>query len=170
MKNCRMGIMGTAPRIIVAMLLTLAGSGTVRAETTAKDVQLMLEAESFLTSKPTGSLSVAVLFNPAVPESVKDAEVIRSLLATIKAGPISPVAKPIELSQLATLDGPAAIVTRGISAGEFDAISAAVKARKVLTLSTDPACARAGKCVMSIVSDLKVAVLYNVAAGQSSGI
>jgi hypothetical protein len=61
-------------------------------------------------------------------------------------------------------------VTRGISAGEFDAISAAVKARKVLTLSTDPACARAGKCVMSIVSDLKVAVLYNVAAGQSSGI
>ncbi len=167
-------LLKAVPRLVVAGLLAMSltgtATGTARAETTAKDVQLMLKAVSFLSSKPTGSLSVSVLFNPANPESVKDAEVIRSLLTTIKAGTIVPVSKAVELSQIATLDSPAAIVTRGLSMGELDEISTAVKARKVLTLSTDPDCAKTGKCVISIVSEPKVQVLYNGAAGQSTGV
>jgi hypothetical protein len=148
----------------------LLGTGPAKAETTAKDIQVMLKTIGFLTSKPRGAVTVAVIFDPANAESRKDGESIKAFLDAASGLAIVPVAKLVGLDQLNGVDGPAAVIAAGVAGPGLDAVIEAVKGRNVLTISTDPACARTGKCVMSIHAEPSVEILFNAAAARASGV
>jgi len=83
---------------------------------------------------------------------------------------IAPKAKLVGTDALASLDMPVAILASGISGVPLDQVAATAKAHKVLTISTDPGCAKAGKCVLSVHADPKVEILLSTAAGSDAGI
>jgi hypothetical protein len=161
--------------VAVGVICFLAGwpllpPQAARADTTPKDIQVILKSIGFLTSKPTGNVNVAVVFEPASPESKKDADSIKALLDAAGGGPIVPVTKLVGVDQAAGLDSQAVVMSVGVSPAGQDSLAAAVKGKKVLTISTDPACARAGKCVISVHTEPSVEILFNAAAAQAAGV
>lgn len=127
----------------------------------------MLKVIGFLTTKPSGNFPVAVAFEPSNPASKQDADAVKAALDGVAAGP---QAKLVPVDQLSGFDGVAAVVAAGTSPAGQDAVAAALKGRKVLSLSTDAACAKQGKCVVSIASEPKVEILFNAAAAQGAGV
>jgi hypothetical protein len=80
------------------------------------------------------------------------------------------VARLYSQSDLGSLDARVVIVTVGLPPAELDAVAATAQARKMLTMSTDPTCAKGGKCVLSVRTSPKVEILFNSAVAQGAGI
>jgi hypothetical protein len=140
-----------------------------RAETSAKDTQVIVKAIGFLSTKPTGQVPVAVVYDTTTPASRQDAETIKAQLDGV-SGSLHPSAKIIPVDQLASFSGIAAIIAAGSSPASFDAAAKAVHGKKILTVSTDPTCARSGKCVLAVKSEPKVEILLNSSAAQDAGV
>lgn len=159
----------------IATVSTLLALGIVlptsegRAETSAKDTQVIVKAIGFLSTKPTGQVPVAVVYDNSAPASRQDAEAIKTQLDGI-SGAVQPSAKIIPVDQLSAFSGAAAIIAAGSSPASFDAAAKAVHGRKILTVSTDPTCARSGKCVLAVKSEPKVEILLNSSAAQDAGV
>lgn len=151
----------------VALCLVAAPVASSSAATSPKDVQIILKAIGFLTSKPSGGFPVAIVFEPANPASKQDAEAVKAVLDGVAA--VSQ-AKLLPVDQLAGFEGVAAVVAAGTSPAGQDAVAAAFKGRKVLTVSTDATCAKQGKCVVSVTSDPQVEILFNVKAAEAAGV
>jgi hypothetical protein len=157
-----------AAGIVALCWVALFSVGSAHAETTAKDIQVILKTAGFLTPKPSGPTVVNVIFDPADAASKKDAEAIKGYLDAITSGPLVPTARLVPITQLSGLDGPLAILAAGTAAAGQGALADAVKGRKILTVSSDGACARAGKCVLAVRADPKVEILFNTAAGKAA--
>jgi hypothetical protein len=152
--------------VAVILVGLTAGAPCAQAATTAKDVQVILKSIGFLTSKPLGDVKIAVVFDPANTASKADADSIKSLLDAAKGGSVVPAASLLAISQLSSLDSLAAVVADGVSPAGLEALAGVAKAKKILTISTDPTCARTGKCVLSVRSDPKVEILFNGAVSS----
>lgn len=150
-----------------AVLLTILASSIAaapsHAETTAKDVQIILKSIGFLASKPSGAVDIAVVFNPSDAASKKDAEAIKALLDAAPGGSITPKAVLLGVDKIGTFTGPVAVAAAGVTLD-------AAKGHKVLTVSTDASCAQGGKCILSVHSTPNVEILFNGGVAQASGI
>jgi hypothetical protein len=148
----------------------LLGLPVAQAEVTAKDVQLMLKVVGFLTPPVSGSVAMAIVYDSGNPDSKKDADALKGLLDAAQGGPIVPAAKLYSQSELGSLEGKVVIVTVGLAPAALDAVAAAAQTHKMLTMSTDPTCARGGKCVLSVRTSPKVEILFNSGVAQGAGI
>ncbi len=164
-----LGRTGLASLAVVAGALLL-GTPAAHADVTAKDVQLMLKVVGFLTPPVSGTVAVAIVFDAANGDSKKEAETLKGFLDAAQGGPIVPVARLYSQSDLGSLDARVVIVTVGLPPAELDAVAATAQARKMLTMSTDPTCAKGGKCVLSVRTSPKVEILFNSAVAQGAGI
>jgi hypothetical protein len=156
-----------AAALLVAALVPLAPAC---AETTAKDAQVIVKAIGFQAAKPGGDVKVAVVFAPDQPESVKDAEQAKAALEAAKTPTLTPVPVLVPATQLSALDQCQLVFVTAGTAAVRDAVFEAAKARKLLTVSTDAACAQGGKCVMAVKSEPRVEILVNRAAAQASSV
>lgn len=137
------------------------------------DISTALKTLLLMNDKPSGAIVVAVVFDPAAPASKADAAAIKNNIdngAGVPSG-LNITAKLVETSALGNLSGAkVALLASDLPAGSFSAVSAAANALGVLTVSTDLACVKSGKCVLGIVSKPRVEILYNAAAADAAHI
>ena len=131
----------------------------------AKDVQIAGRAISFLENGPTGKTTMGIVFDPSKPASVAEKNaVMASIGAGMSAGSLTVVGKPVEADEVAGLSGvPVLYVTKGVNVG------AAAKAKKLITIGSDPGCVASGACVMTVSSDPKVEIVVSRSAAAAVG-
>jgi hypothetical protein len=150
-----------------SMILALAAPMVGHADP-AKDLAVAGRALTFLENGPTGRAVLGVVFDPAKPGSVAEKNAIMAALgAGYAAGAVTLTGKAIEASAVGGASGVAALyVTTGVSYGP---VGTAGKAKKLVTIGSDPACVSSGACVMGVSTDPKVDITVNRAAAAAVG-
>jgi hypothetical protein len=135
----------------------------------AKNLAVAGRALTFLENGPTGSGVLGVVFDPAKPASVAEKNAIMAALGGgYSAGTLKLTGKPIEASAVGGASGVAALyITTGIN---YAAVGGAAKARKLITIGSDPACAASGACMMAVSTDPKVDIVVNRATAAAIGV
>ena len=142
-----------------------ADSAAADASVTAKDVQIIAKALGFLEPAPAGGV-IAVIYSDA--PSRTDAAAITALFAGGVASAGGTVtAKAIDIATLG--DGSGYIAVLVAAGAQGDAVMAAAKAHHIPCISA-PALVQAGRCVMAVSSDPKVAIEVNHEAAQAAGV
>jgi hypothetical protein len=152
---------------IGAALAVLAAPAVSHADA-AKDLQVAGRALSFLENGPTGRVTIGVVFDPAKPSSVAEKDAVMAAMGGgYSAGALTIVGAPMPVSALGGAGGVKALfVTTGVNYG---AVGAAAKAKKVITIGTDPACVKSGACVMGVSTEPKVEITVNRSAADAVG-
>lgn len=142
-----------------------------QAEITTKDVQVMTRALGFIEGGPSGNVDVAIVFAPGNAASEKDAETARSVIGdAFKAGSMTLKARMVPAADFDKAENVgAAILTSGL-ADRLGSIATVAKQKKLVTVSTEPACIDAGHCVMAVKSEPKVEITVSKAAAEAAGI
>lgn len=156
----------------IAVAAILGAGQPVLADIGAKDVQVAAKTFGFTVPPLTGTVKVAVVFDPATPASQAEADQLTAILGSgLAVGATTLVPVPVPVGQLdGGLDGVGvAFVTAGLSA-HHERIFAATKARKLLSVSVDTSCVQSARCVMGVKSEPKVEILVNKAAAEASSV
>ncbi len=150
--------------VALCALVLAAAPLSARADM-AKDVQIAGRALTFLENGPTGKIVLGVVFDPSKPASVAEKNaVVAAIGGGMSAGAVTLMARPVEASAVPGLSGVGALyVTTGVN------VAAAAKAKKLITIGSDTACATSGACVMSVSSEPKVEIVVNRAAAAAVG-
>jgi hypothetical protein len=149
-------------------LAWMALTASVAEADPAKDIQIAARALGFLENAPHGAVVLGIVYDPGKPATVAERDAIMAALgAGLTAGDMTITGKPIEASAVAGASGVVALyVTTGSPYAE---IGAAASAKKLLTISSDKACATSGSCVMSVVSSPAVEITVNHTAATAVG-
>ncbi len=160
-------------RLLTAICFGLLCLCSPAQATDQRDIATGLKTLLLLTDKMAMPATVAVLYDPTLPDSQEDAETIKN---DIENG----IGVPGELTLKAQLTSvevfsPAssakiAFVAQGLAADSFDRIGRAAAAAGILTMSVDMNCVRANKCVLGIVTRPRVEIDYSPAAAQAAHI
>jgi hypothetical protein len=152
----------------LVLLPLLATTGLT--ETTTKDVLIVARTFSIIVDPPVGTVRLAVVYDPSVPESAAD---LRTIVGAIGDGinveAMRIVGTPIQVSDLGKLANYRFVLLTGGLKGYYKAISNSIHGKGTLTISTDLECVRGGLCVMGVASQPRVQVLVNRAASEASG-
>lgn len=155
---------------ICALLVTSLLTATANA-TDQKDLSIAEKTLPLLQNKLSGTVSVAIVFDPANPASKSDADAIK---AALDAEPnaagltLAPVMVPAsDLSKI--LPTKMAIISYGMKSF-FDQIAAVAASAGTLTVSTDLDCVKSNKCVLGVVSAPAVDIYYSKAAADAGKI
>jgi len=134
----------------------------------AREIQVAGRTLGFLQNAPTGRVVMGIVYDPSKPGSVAEKdEIITAIGAGMNAGSATVVGRPIDASAVSSAgDVYALYLTHGVN---YSAVSAAAKAKKILTISADMACVTSGACVMGVEADPKVGITVNQAAAASIG-
>ncbi|WP_035693716.1 hypothetical protein [Azospirillum halopraeferens] len=156
----------------IAAAVTLGTGLPALADVGAKDVQVAAKTFGFTVPPLTGTVTVAVVFDPGVPASQADADQLKTILGSgLAVGTATLVPVLVPVAQLdGGLDGAnVAFLTGGLSA-HHERIFAATKAKKLLSVSADTSCVQSARCVMGVKSEPKVEILVNKAAAEASSV
>ena len=134
------------------------------------NVPIAARVVSFLQPPPSGAMTAAILFDPDNAASEAEANAIeRSIGSGLAAGRSAIHARRIPIGAMGSLIGYSnAFDTTGLRT-EQGGIAAAAKA-SVLTISSDPACVQASRCVVGITSTPKTQITVNRAAARAANI
>jgi hypothetical protein len=156
----------------VAMVGGLLAPLAARA-TDQLDLSTGLKTLFLMNDKITGTAKVAVVFDPASPESRSDAEAIKDNINSGSglSGDLKLVAQMVTVSDFAAAtDARVAFLARDIPASSFDVIGRKAAAAGMLTMSTDLSCVKANQCVLGIVSKPRVEVYFSPVAANAAHI
>lgn len=155
-----------------AVSLAVAGGAPAWAATGQKDVQVAAKTFGFTDPALSGTVKVGLVYDAANPASQAEAEAVRGILGEgLKAGAATLVPVMVPVGQLDGALGDVRVVfVMGGMAAHYDRIFAATQARKLLSVSTDAGCVRAGRCVMGVASEPKVEIIVNKAAAEASSV
>lgn len=133
------------------------------AQLTNDGVQVGARVASFLLPAPKGTVTAAFIYQSGDAASENEARAIeRALGAGLVVGLMQLKPRRLAIDALNELAGArVAFVTRGT---DYREIAAATAARSILTISSDPACTRAGYCVVTISSAPKVQIIEYMVA------
>lgn len=140
--------------------------------TDAQDISIGLKALLMMNDRPSGIVNMAVVYDPAVPESKADAESIKNKIdnGVGVPGGLKLASRLVSISESDKLtDVKLAFLASEVSPVGFDAISKAASSG-ILTVSTDTACVRSNKCVLGVEAKPRVAIYYSAAAAEAAHI
>lgn len=153
----------------LAAVLMLSTFSTGAASTFRGDniVQVGGRVASFLQPPVSGATIAAIVYEPGDMASEAEARSIeRAMGSGMLIGSLRLKPKRVATNALAGLTGAqVAFVTRGT---DYKAIASAASPRSVLTISADPACSRAGYCVVGVSSIPKVQIFVSKAATRAA--
>jgi hypothetical protein len=151
----------------VASALLVGGVPGAHADA-AKDLQVAARALGFLEAAPSGNVVLGIVFDPGKPATVAERDAVMAALGGgLTAGEMKVTGKPIEVGAVGGASGVAALyVTTGV---DYAAVGSAASGKKLLTISSDKACAVAGQCVMSVVTSPAVEITVNHASATAVG-
>ena len=133
---------------------------------TAAGVQASTRIMTFLQPPLSGPLVAAIVYRPGDAQSEAEAQIIeRALAAGTAVGKMTVKSRRIATNALADLAGAKiAFVTQG---SNYRGVASAAGQHSILTISADPACVKAGLCVVAINSVPKVQILVSKAASTA---
>lgn len=155
------------PLYAAVVALALAAPMAAHADA-AKNLGVAGRALTFLENGPTGKATLGVVFDPSKPASVAEKNAIMAAIGGgYAAGALTLVGKPVEAGEIGGVSGVQALyVTGGVN---YAAVGAAAKAKKIITIGSDPACVRSGACAMGVATDPKVDITVNRATAAAVG-
>jgi hypothetical protein len=138
---------------------------------TQKDILAAARALTFLEHPPKGRVEIGVVVDPADSGSVKDADIVKSTIGNgLVIGDLTIHARMLTRTELSGLQGIGAFLVTGTSPDIFRDVAGVAKSLKILTVSTEPACAQEGYCVMLVRSDPKVQIFVNPRVAEQNDI
>jgi len=151
-----------------AVVLALAAPIVAHADP-AKDLAVAGRALTFLENGPSGHAVLGVVFDPGKPGSVAEKNAIMAALGGgYPAGAVTLTGKAVPASEVGGVSGVAALyITTGVNYG---AVGGEAKAKKLVTVGSDPACVNSGACVMGVSTDPKVDITVNRATAAAVGV
>ncbi len=174
-----MGNSGQAGRLcmrnmlmLTVFALSLIVSMPSLAATDKADLLVSMKILPLLAKKITGPTSFAIIYNPADTGSSEEAKGIKAILEGNfeTPGNIKLISVLVPVNNLGLIaDSRMAILTSGLK-DYYEEISKISIGKNILTMSTDLACVRAGKCVIGIVSKPMVDIYYSKAAADTANI
>ncbi len=146
-------------------------SGWATPTSAGLNVPIAARVVSFTLPARAGAVPAAILFAPGNEASEAEADAIeRSTGSGISAGRGTIRTRRVPIGSMGNLTGyQVAFVTTGLR-GEQDNISAVAARSSVLTISSDPACVQAGRCVVGIATSPKVQITVSRAAARAANI
>jgi hypothetical protein len=166
------GYQGATSRLVrfgLAAAFAIVGASPAGAESlTPTSVQILGRAIAFLQPAPSGTVAVAIAYDPAEPASKQDADAIAGYFGDgLKAGPANLKAQVVDVSQLASGHFIAVIAAAGVN---IDQVFSASQALHVPCVTADAVAVQGGRCVMSVQSEPKVDIQISAAAASRSGV
>lgn len=135
------------------------------------NVPVAVRVVSFLQPPPSGKVPGAIIFDPGNKASVSEAAAIESAVGSgLSAGRATLQVRRVPVDSLSRLTGVSiAFVTQGLRDQQSE-IAALSARRSILTISSDPACVAAARCVVGISATPKVQITVSRTAARASKI
>lgn len=141
--------------------------------TDQSDIATGLKVWLLVNDRPSGTITVAVIFDASNPNSKADAKTIKEDIDKGIGVPegLNIVATLVSIADIAQLAKPnIAFVANGVSQDGFDTISKAATVSGILTISADTNCVQANKCVIGVTTQPRVEIYYSPVAAEASRI
>lgn len=139
--------------------------------TEALDVSVGLKTLPLLKNRITGPINMAIVFDPLNPESRADADGIKAFADDEGKGLGGErlIGMKVAVNDLAKLKGAKVVfVAKGVAADGLETVALVAAANGILSISTDLACVKAGKCVLGIVTRPTVEIYFSRSAASAS--
>ena len=152
---------------VVVFTIAAIAPGAAAAPRADTNVQVAGRILSYLQPPVSGSVSAAIIYQPGDAASENEARSIERALGTgLVVGSLRLQPRRVPVNALDRLAGAkVAFVTRGT---DYRAVAAATAPRSILTISSDPACTRAGYCVVTISSAPRLQIIVSKAATRAA--
>lgn len=148
---------------VVAMVFAVAPAAHAD---TKKDLELLSKTLGFITGGPSGDVNVAVVYDPANPESVAHADEVAAILGGgVSSGKVKLSGSKVAVGSQG--GEPVYFITKGMG-GHYAALLAAATSNGGITVSNDEACLGGG-CVVVVKSEPSVDILVSSAAAGQTG-
>lgn len=132
-------------------------------------VQVAGRVATFLQPALSGQVTAAIVYRLGDSQSESEARAIEQALGSVLViGSLRLRPRRVPMSALDQLNGAKiAFVTKGTN---YRGVAAAAVPLSILTISSDPACAQAGYCVVTITSTSRVQITVSKAAARAAGL
>ncbi|MTJ79987.1 MAG: hypothetical protein F8N37_03050 [Telmatospirillum sp.] len=141
------------------------------ADISTKDIQVLGRSLGFIENLPAGDLKLAIVFDPANPQSAQEADAVRKGVGDgLKAGThvFTPIMVPIDALGSAGSAG-AIFLTSGLGANAAK-VGSLSKDKKLPCGTIDIPQVQGGQCLMGIKTDPKVEIIVNKSVAEAAGI
>jgi len=154
---------------IAAALITAVASGAASTPRVDNIVQVGARVTTFMQPRLSGQVIAAIIYESGNAASEAEARAIERAIGTgMLVGSARLMPRRVSSSALQGLAGARlAFVTRGAN---YRAIATATAPRSILTISSDPACAQAGYCVVAISAAPRVQITVSRAASRAANL
>lgn len=160
---------GTARGRLRSFFLICAAftSGAAHAEFTLSDLQIAGRALGFLEKPMQGQVAAGIVYSPANPQSVREAQALKDMLGDgLRIGNVMlrPVLVPVADVQHST--AALFLLTGGVEDSAL--LADAARIRRIPCMTTDLAKVRSGSCAIGVRSQPKIEILVNRNAASGS--
>lgn len=154
-------------RAVLSILSVIMLAGPAPAQMSNGTVQVAGRVATFLQPALSGQVTAAIVYRPGDAQSESEARAIEQALGSgLVVGSLRLRPRRVPMSALDQLNGAkVAFVTKGTN---YRGVAAAAVPLSILTISSDPACAQAGYCVVTITSVARVQITVSKAAARGS--
>jgi hypothetical protein len=141
--------------------------GTARAQFTLNDVQIAGRALSFLDKPLQGQVTAGIVYSPANPQSVREAEALKDMLGDgLKIGNIT--LKPVLVSLADVQHSTAALFLLTDGVDDMTLLADAARIKRIPCITTDLIKVKSGICAIGVRSQPKIEILVNRNAALAS--
>lgn len=158
-------------RLVMGLAALAAAAGVPAwAEVTQTDVEVGGRVLGFLSTPLTGDTKLLVVYAPGNAASAAEQKALSGILgAGMKAGNVTFQPSAVELDKIDSVAGGVVFLTGGLGA-DAAKVAAALKAKKLICMTTDMAAVQAGYCPIHVKSAPKVQITVNKALADQIGI
>jgi hypothetical protein len=160
---------GTSRHRLQAFLLFCAAfaSGSAHAEFTLSDVQIAGRALGFLDKPLQGQVTAGIVYSPANPQSVREAEELKAMLGEgLRIGNVTLKPVLIPIAELQHSSAALFLLTGGVE--DAAALADAARNKRIPCITTDLAKVKGGSCAIGVRSQPKIEILVNRNAAAGS--
>jgi hypothetical protein len=158
-------------RLLLGAAALAAAAGSVAlADVTQTDVEVGGRVLGFLATPMTGDVKLSVVYAPGNAASAAEQKALMGILGSgLKAGNVTFQPSAVELDKIDSVGGGVVFLTGGLGADGAKA-AAALKAKKLICMTTDMAAVQGGFCAIHLKSAPKVQISVNKALADQIGI
>lgn len=152
------------------MLAWLTVALPVRADVSVGDLEVAGRALGFMQKPMSGKVRLGIVYAPASPRSLREAESLRDALeGGLKVGNLEFYPVMVAIDGAAHADVDLFFLTDFMPSG-VPSLAAVSAARQIPCITTDVDEVKSGSCAMAVKSSPKVEIVVNRAAAKDSGV
>jgi hypothetical protein len=166
MKLYRSSTSGRRLRQVLLFCAVLA-PGLAHAEFTLNDLQIAGRALGFLDKPVQGQVTAGIVYSPANPQSVREAEALKVMLGDgLRIGNVTLRPVLIPVADLEHSTAALFLLTGGVEDAAL--LADAARTKRIPCITTDLAKVKSGSCAIGVRSQPKIEILVNRNAAAGS--